>query len=203
MTPTDDFNPYRKWLGIPEKDLPPNHYRLLGIELFEEDPDVIESAADARMAHLRTFQTGKRAELSQQILNEVSAAQGVLLDNKKRAAYDERLLAEKKKAAPAPPKAATPKASKPIPPPPPDATESPPPPPAGFAEPPPETRPAPAVVAPSKKTSRTSQRTAAARKKGMPMPMGLELFLDCGLQMGSFVSKQIITTAITIPIQKH
>lgn len=42
----DDFDPYRKWLGIVPKDQPPNHYRLLGIELFESDPDVIEGAAD-------------------------------------------------------------------------------------------------------------------------------------------------------------
>ena len=40
------FDPYRKWLGIPVQDQPPNHYRLLGIELFEADPDVISNAAD-------------------------------------------------------------------------------------------------------------------------------------------------------------
>lgn len=44
----DSFDPYHKWLGISPKDQPPNHYRLLGIELFEGVPDVIESAADQR-----------------------------------------------------------------------------------------------------------------------------------------------------------
>ncbi|HQU45105.1 MAG TPA: hypothetical protein PK867_19985 [Pirellulales bacterium] len=38
------FDPYHKWLGIPPKDQPPNHYRLLGIELFEEDLEVIDLA---------------------------------------------------------------------------------------------------------------------------------------------------------------
>jgi hypothetical protein len=27
-----EFDPYRKWLGIPPKDQPPHYYRLLGIE---------------------------------------------------------------------------------------------------------------------------------------------------------------------------
>jgi hypothetical protein len=84
----EDFDPYRKWLGIPAKDQPPNHYRLLGIELFEDDPDVIEAAADQRMAHVRTYQTGQNSALSQKILNELSAAKLCLLDAAKKAAYD-------------------------------------------------------------------------------------------------------------------
>ena len=49
MPPPNDaerFDPYHRWLAIPPKDQPPNHYRLLGVELFEADPDVIENAAD-------------------------------------------------------------------------------------------------------------------------------------------------------------
>jgi hypothetical protein len=37
----DVFDPYHKWLGILPKDQPPHHYRLLAIEPFESDPDVI------------------------------------------------------------------------------------------------------------------------------------------------------------------
>ena len=48
-----EFNPYHKWLGVPVSEQPPNHYRLLGIALFENDADVIETAADQRMALLR------------------------------------------------------------------------------------------------------------------------------------------------------
>ncbi len=36
------FAPYHKWLGIPPADQPANHYRLLGLNLFESDPDVID-----------------------------------------------------------------------------------------------------------------------------------------------------------------
>ncbi len=43
----DSFDPYHKWLGIPKKEQPANHYRLLGITVFEPDLDVIEAAADA------------------------------------------------------------------------------------------------------------------------------------------------------------
>jgi len=94
-----DFDPYYKWLGIPPAQQPPNHYRLLGIQLFESDPDVIVAATDQRMAHLRTFQTGKHTELSQELLNEVAAAKLCLLKPEEKAAYDARLrqqLAAKK-----------------------------------------------------------------------------------------------------------
>jgi len=94
-----DFDPYHKWLGIPRAEQPPNHYRLLGTQLFESDRDVIKAAADQRMAHLRTFQTGKHMELSQELLNEVAAAKLCLLKPEKKATYDARLrrqLAAKK-----------------------------------------------------------------------------------------------------------
>ncbi len=54
----DPFDPYHVWLGIPPDEQPPNHYRLLGIKLFEPNPDVIAHAADQRMSHLRSFQAG-------------------------------------------------------------------------------------------------------------------------------------------------
>jgi hypothetical protein len=49
------FDPYHRRLGIPPKDQPPNHYRLLAIDQFESDPEVIRDAAEQRMAHVRTF----------------------------------------------------------------------------------------------------------------------------------------------------
>ena len=85
---SEPFDPYYRWLGIPPKDQPPNHYRLLSLELFESDPNVIESAADRQMGFLRTYQTGRHAELSQRLLNEVAAAKVCLLNPEKKAAYD-------------------------------------------------------------------------------------------------------------------
>jgi len=85
------FDPYYKWLSIAPEDQPATLYRLLGLRTFEDDPEVIESAADRQMAHLRTFQSGKHSAESQKLLNEVSAAKLTLLNAKKRAEYDLKL----------------------------------------------------------------------------------------------------------------
>ena len=96
----EEFNPYHVWLGIPPEEQPANHYRLLGIKPFETSGDVIDSAADRQMAHLRTFQSGKHGELTQRLLNEVAAVRICLLDPKKRAAYDQQLRAKLAAASP-------------------------------------------------------------------------------------------------------
>jgi hypothetical protein len=95
------FDPYRKWLGIPESELPPSLYRLLGLVDFESDPDVISHAADRCMAHVRTFQSGARAELSQRVLNELAQARNCLLDPQRRQAYDLALRRQRLAAPPA------------------------------------------------------------------------------------------------------
>ena len=51
-----------KWLGIPADEQPPNHYRLLGLRVFEDDPEVIDAAADKHLAFYITLpmvSTGK------------------------------------------------------------------------------------------------------------------------------------------------
>lgn len=88
---SDAFDPYHKWLAIPANEQPANHYRLLAVALFEGDLDVIEAAANQRMAHVRTYQTGKHSALSQKLLNELSAARICLLNPTQHAAYDARL----------------------------------------------------------------------------------------------------------------
>ena len=88
---TEKFDPYRKWLGIPAQDRPPHHYRLLGIEPFESDPEVICNAADARMAQIKTFQTGRHSDHSQRLLNELAAAKVCLLNPAKKSEYDREL----------------------------------------------------------------------------------------------------------------
>jgi hypothetical protein len=88
---SDTFNGYHVWLGIPANEQPPNHYRLLGIAVFETDLDVIDHAADRQMAHVRTFQSGRHQALSQQILNELANARLCLLNAARKAEYDEQL----------------------------------------------------------------------------------------------------------------
>ena len=105
-----EFNPYLQWLGIREAQRPIHHYRLLGVEPFEADPNVISMAADRQMAHLRTFQAGQYGELVQQLLNEITAAKLCLLKPDRKAAYDAQLRAKLAPAArPATPSATAPK----------------------------------------------------------------------------------------------
>ena len=87
----ETFDPYHKWLGIPPSEQPPNHYRLLGVSLFEPDADVVANAADQRMSHVRTFQAGRHSDLSQKILNEIAGARVCLLNPARRAEYDRQL----------------------------------------------------------------------------------------------------------------
>lgn len=88
------FDPYHQWLSIPPEEQPADHYRLLGLKQFESDPDVISSAADRQMAHVRSFQSGQHALISQTLLNEISAARVCLLNPGKKADYDSALRAE-------------------------------------------------------------------------------------------------------------
>jgi hypothetical protein len=92
-TTADPFDPYHVWLGIPPERQPPHHYDILGIQLFEEVVDVIQSAVDQRMTYLRTFQTGKHNHFAEKLLNEVATAKVCLLNPEKKAAYDEALRA--------------------------------------------------------------------------------------------------------------
>lgn len=82
------FDPYHRWLGIAPDEQPAHHYRLLGIKLFEDQPDVIEAAADRQMAHLGNYKSGEHAELARKLLSEVAFARLCLLDPAKKAAYD-------------------------------------------------------------------------------------------------------------------
>ncbi len=74
------FNPYHKWLGIRDAQTPPNHYRLLGLELWETDEDVIREAYSRQMNHVRHFWIGPHRDLCQQILDELLAARETLVD---------------------------------------------------------------------------------------------------------------------------
>ncbi len=87
----EQFDPYYKWLGIPPSDRPIHFYRLLGIPLFEDNVDVISVAADRQMAHVKTFATGRYAEVSQKILNELGQAKVCLLDFEAKLHYDVEL----------------------------------------------------------------------------------------------------------------
>ncbi|MFT5091703.1 MAG: hypothetical protein ACI93T_000517 [Porticoccaceae bacterium] len=116
---SDSFDPYYIWLGIPPKDQPPNHYRLLGLQELEENTDVIDAAANRQTTYLHEMAAGPNRKESQQLLNEVAAARRCLLSPEKKNEYDEKLradtaAAEAAKAAVAPPVAAAPPVAVPV-----------------------------------------------------------------------------------------
>ncbi|MFV1968851.1 MAG: hypothetical protein ACC628_25820, partial [Pirellulaceae bacterium] len=87
----DPFDAYYVWLGIPPHEQPPHHYRLLGVQLFECNEEVITNAAYRQAAYLRTCQAGPHADTCAQLLNEIAAAKICLLDGRKKQAYDKHL----------------------------------------------------------------------------------------------------------------
>ncbi|MCG8584075.1 MAG: hypothetical protein MI757_05125 [Pirellulales bacterium] len=100
---SSDFDPYYKWLGIPPKDQPPHHYRLLGIECFEPDDEVIDAASNRVMGYLQNLSVGDRAEESQRLLNEIATARLCLLDKKQKEEYDAALREKQSPAKKVPP----------------------------------------------------------------------------------------------------
>ena len=86
-----EFDPYVEWLEIDPALCPPNFYDLLGITPFESDAQVIESAFELRLRHVRSFQTGPRGIHTQDLLNELAQARLCLLDEQNRLAYDDFL----------------------------------------------------------------------------------------------------------------
>jgi hypothetical protein len=83
------FDAYTKWLGIRDPERPPNHYRLLGLESYESDPEIIANAADRQMAHVRSFQNGPQAEMARQLISEITAARNCLLNSDSRSEYEQ------------------------------------------------------------------------------------------------------------------
>lgn len=95
----DEFDPYDRWLAIPKSEQPPNHYRLLGLQLYESDPDVILNSSQRQKARIKAQAGGRHEVICQRLLSELSLARICLLDYERKAAYDARLRAELRQAA--------------------------------------------------------------------------------------------------------
>lgn len=91
---SDAFDPYHHWLGIPPAEQPPNHYRLLGVALFEPDPEVIDNAAKQQIRRVQGLQSAAHIDEALQLLNEISFARVCLLCAERRCEYDLKLRSE-------------------------------------------------------------------------------------------------------------
>ncbi|QDU08123.1 SUMF1/EgtB/PvdO family nonheme iron enzyme [Gimesia aquarii] len=88
------FDPYQRWLGIPPQDQPPHFYRLLGLELFEDDPEVIKAAAENAIAFIQQNAFGEELQQSQKLLENIEKVSAYLLSPPHKAKYDKKLKAK-------------------------------------------------------------------------------------------------------------
>jgi hypothetical protein len=93
-----DFDPYYRWLGIPKRLRPPNHYQLLGISPEEGDHEIIEAAVERQTNLVKTQRDAEHDAIATRILYEIQEAGMVVLDSYRRQEYDASLA--QSKAAP-------------------------------------------------------------------------------------------------------
>ena len=74
---SSEFDPYHRWLGIRHEDQPADHYRLLGLSRFEDDPEAIRDAAERQIAHVRRYALGQHQAISQKKIGRASCRERV------------------------------------------------------------------------------------------------------------------------------
>ncbi len=82
---------YRDWLKISVPDRPLNHYQLLRVKQFEDNPAKVREHYRAMNAHVRKYASGEFAKQSQELLNELARAMLCLTDARRKADYDASL----------------------------------------------------------------------------------------------------------------
>lgn len=94
----DDFDGYRKWLGIPETKRPPTHYQLLAVSLDEDDPEVIRAAAEQRRHYVGSKRGEGHDTAVTEIVYQINEAEATLLNQEMRRDYDRQMrLFEKRR----------------------------------------------------------------------------------------------------------
>lgn len=91
---TDEFDPYRQWLGFPAGRLPQDYYELFRLERFEPDLKLIAREADIVIAEVRRIRPGRFAAQWAALLDELCTAKACLTDARRKAEYDARLRAQ-------------------------------------------------------------------------------------------------------------
>ncbi len=80
-----------EWLGLPAESWPPDHYRLLGLEPGESDPELIEQRVHQRLDSVRHYQM-THPELATEAMNRLAQAYVCLTDSASKQPYDAALL---------------------------------------------------------------------------------------------------------------
>lgn len=82
---------YKDWLGITDAKPPLNHYQLLRLKMFDDDPGNVRRNYRKMNAHVRKFASGDYAQQSQDLLNELAKAMLCLTDTRRKGEYDASL----------------------------------------------------------------------------------------------------------------
>jgi hypothetical protein len=88
---SEKFNPLEEWLGLSRRLRTPNHYQLLALREYEDDPETIRLAADRAIARVRSQRPGERAAQWAKLLDALKKAKAVLGDPHRKQEYDARL----------------------------------------------------------------------------------------------------------------
>src|SRR6187399_271639 len=88
---SEEFDPYKTWLDIENKTASTTYYKILGLPEFESDKDRITAAADKAIRKIRSQKPGDHLADWQKILDELQEIKALLLDDRKKDAYDDDL----------------------------------------------------------------------------------------------------------------
>jgi len=91
---TDEFHPYRQWLGFPAGRPPRDYYELFRLARFEPDLKLIAREADIVIAEVRRIRPGPFAAQWAALLDKLCTAKACLADSARKEEYDARLRAQ-------------------------------------------------------------------------------------------------------------
>ena len=85
------FDVYRDWLGIQDKARPLNHYQLLRLDKFEDNPSKIRSNYRQLVSHVNKNLTGQQGDRVAGVVKELTTAMLCLTDAVRKEEYDAAL----------------------------------------------------------------------------------------------------------------
>jgi hypothetical protein len=91
MSTDGSFDPYEKWLGIPRHRQPPDHYRLLGLQPFEQDREEIQRRAEQRLRQVQMYRRGPHVRICDELVHKINVARTCLLNPSLKPSYDQKL----------------------------------------------------------------------------------------------------------------
>jgi pSer/pThr/pTyr-binding forkhead associated (FHA) protein len=88
---------YNLWLKIPPNPLPPDHYTLLGLDLFQHDPALSEARGRHRFSLIKVYEDHPDREYREgahTVMSRIALAKTVLGNPVTKRQYDRQLVAE-------------------------------------------------------------------------------------------------------------